>query len=72
MGEIEKVKPTFLSVHKQTDGFNCGPFAIAYAAEILDGKSPMEAIFDVQKMRNHLLVCLEQKTLTPFPKIKKL
>ena len=64
VGEFEKVKPTFVPVHKQTDGFNCGPFAIAYAAEILHGKSPMEAIFDVKKMRNHLLVCLEQKTNT--------
>ena len=72
VGEFEKVKPTFLPVHKQTDGFNYGPFAIAYAAEILHGKSPMEAIFDVKKMRNHLLVCLEQKTLTPFPKINKI
>ena len=63
VGEFEKGKPTFLPFHKETDGFNCGPFAIAYAAEILHGKSPMEAI------RNHLLVCLEQKTLTPFPKI---
>ena len=72
VGEFEKVKPTFLPVHKQIDGFNCGPFAIAYAAEILHGKSPMEAIFDVKKMRNHLLVCLEQKSLTPFSKINKL
>ena len=71
VGEFEKVKPTFLPVHKQTDGFNCSSFAIAYATEILHGTSPMEAIFDVKKMRNHLLVCLEQKTLTPFPKIKK-
>ena len=61
VGEFEKVKPTFLPVHKQTDGFNCGHFAIAYAAEILHGNSPMEANFDVKNMRNHLLVCLERK-----------
>ena len=72
VGEFEKVKPNFLPAHKQTDGFNCGPFAIAYAAEILHGRSSMEAIFDVRKMQNHLLICLEQKTLTPFPKINKL
>ena len=52
VGELEKVKPTFLPVHKQTDGFNCDHFAIANAAEILHGKSPMKAIFDVKKMRN--------------------
>ena len=72
VGEFEKVKPNFLPAHKQTDGFNCGPFAIAYAAEILHGRSSMEAIFDVRKMQNHLLFCLEQITLTPFPKINRL
>ena len=46
---------TFLPVQKQTDGYNCGPFSIAYAAEILDGKSPMDACFDVKKMRSHLI-----------------
>ena len=40
----------FLLVQKQTDGHNCGPFAIAFAAEILDEKSPMEARFDVKIM----------------------
>ena len=38
---------TFLPVQKQPDGHNCGPFAIIYAAEILDGCSPSEAVFDV-------------------------
>ena len=40
----------FLPVQKQTDGYNCGPFAIAFAAEMSDGKSPMEAGFDVDRM----------------------
>ena len=33
---------TFLPLQKQPDGHNCGPFAIAYAAEILDEHSPSE------------------------------
>jgi len=69
VGEFEKVTPTFLPVQKQPDGYNCGPFAIAYAAEILDGYSPMEAIFNVKKMCSHLKLCLEQQKLTPFPKV---
>ena len=60
---------TFLPVQKQPDGHNCGPFAIAYAAEILDGRSPSEALFDVNKMREHLITCLEMQRLTPFPKV---
>ena len=50
---------SFLLVQKQTDGYNCGPFAIAFAAEILDEKSPEEAGFDVERMR-----------LTPFKGIR--
>ena len=60
---------TFLSVQKQPDGHNCGLFAVAFAAEILAGKSPIEAVFDVAQMRDHLIFCLEQGALTPFPKV---
>ena len=56
---------TFLHVQKQPDGHNCGPFAIA---EILDGRSPSEALFDVNKMREHLITCLEMQRLTRFLK----
>ena len=68
VGENGKVNPIFLPVQQQPDGFNCGVFAIAFAAEILDGQSPIEASFDVAKMRDHLILCLEQETLHPFPK----
>ena len=30
---------TFLPVQKNPNGHNCGPFAIVYAAETLDGRS---------------------------------
>ena len=35
-----KLEVTFLPVEKQTDGFNCGLFALTYASILLDGKSP--------------------------------
>ena len=44
---------------------------MAYATEILDGKSPIEARFDVPAMRNHLISCLVERTLRPFPKLKQ-
>ena len=59
----------FLNVQKQPYGHNCGPFAIAYAAEILDGRSSSEAVFDVNKMRQHLITYLEVQRLTPFPNV---
>ena len=60
---------TFLPIQKEPDGHNCGPFVITYAAKILDGPSPSEAVFDVNKMREHLITCLEMQRLTPFPKV---
>ena len=56
-------------MQKQPGGHNCGPFAIAYAAEILDGRCPSGAVFDVNKMREHLIICLEMQRLTRFPKV---
>ena len=63
------VRVTFLSVQKQPDGHNCGLFPVAFAAEIFAGKSPIEAAFDVDQMRDHLIFCSEQGALTPFPKV---
>ena len=60
---------TFLPVQKQPDGHNCGPLVIAYATEILDGRSLSEAVVDVNKMREHLITCFEMQRLTPFPKV---
>ena len=59
---------SFLPVQKQPDAYNCGLFAIAFAAEIIDAKSPSDAMFFVEKMRGHLIKCLEKQKLTPFPK----
>ena len=47
---VKEFTVRFFPVQKQTDGYNCGPFAIAFAAEMSDGKSPMEAGFDVDRM----------------------
>ena len=59
-------------MQKQPGGYNCGVFSIAFAAEILDGASPIDAKFDVQQMRQHLSTsCLENMKLTPFPKIRE-
>ena len=31
----------------------------------------MEAAFDVNEMRRHLIICLEQQELTPFLKLQR-
>ena len=65
-----KLELTFLLVDKQTDGFNCGPFALGYASILLDGKSPVDARFVVNEMRNHFIRCLKDAHLYLFPTLE--
>ena len=58
---------SFLEFQRQPDSYNYRLFAIAFAAELLDGKSPTNATFDVDKMRAHLISCFEGQKI-PFQK----
>ena len=51
----------------QKGGSDCGLFAIASATAICNGQSPENIQFDQSQMRPHLLKCLEDKLLMPFP-----
>lgn len=53
--------------HMQKDGKNCRLFAIAFAADILQGKLPKESGFDISKIRENLIECLEKEKLSVFP-----
>ena len=55
------------SVQQQRNGFDCGVFAIAFVTSLLHGEDPTLARYDDSAMRPHLLACLKQKKLTPFP-----
>ena len=66
-----KLEVTFLPVDKQTDGFNCGLFALGYASILLDGKSPVDARFVVNEMRSNFIKCLKDAHLYPFPTLEK-
>ena len=66
-----KLSATFLHVQKQNDGFNCGVYAIAFAADFLHVVSPMESQYDVDRMRAHFIECLENEQLVVFPKVYK-
>ena len=67
---MERSLLVFFQYRNKQTLFSCGPFATVYAAQVLDGKSPTEAVFDVQNMRAHLIQCLESQNLVPFPKHK--
>ena len=69
VGDDEKMIIRFLPVQKQLDTY-CGLFVIAFVAEVLDGKSHIDAVFDIQNMRTHLIQILESQNLAPFPERK--
>jgi len=65
--------PTFsvklCSVSKQSGSSDCGLYAVAYITHIAFGDDPSLVIFNP---REHLLKCLEEQKMQPFPILKKL
>jgi Ulp1 family protease len=60
-----------LKVQRQTNGTDCGVFAVAFLLEFcFRGVDELQrTTFDVKKMRQHMASCLEQRELTPFPQV---
>jgi len=58
---------TFTDVQMQAGGSDCGAFALAFATAICYSHSPGKFHFDQQRMRAHLIECLEKKQFTMFP-----
>ena len=71
LDDNRKLVVTFFPVNNQNDGFNCRLYAIAFAADIINGLFPMDSQYDVNKMRQHLIKCLENERLDAFPKLQK-
>ncbi|KAJ1148422.1 hypothetical protein NDU88_001258 [Pleurodeles waltl] len=67
-----KLEVHLLSVDRQPNCDDCGLYAIANAVEFLSSEGNPMAKYDNQAMRPHLLTCLEEKKMTPFPKCPKL
>ena len=60
-------------MQQQDNSVDCGVFAIAFSTNycFAGRKSILEAEFNLLKMRQHLLTCLENMELVPFPKIRR-
>ena len=66
-----KFEVTILHFDQETDGFNCAVFALGYASTLLDCKSPVDARFVGNKIRNHFIKCQKDTHLYPFPTFEK-
>lgn len=54
-------------VQQQTNGSDCGVFAIAFATCLVFGVDPTFINFDTQGMRAHLATCLRNGRISLFP-----
>ena len=57
----------FVPIQQQTNGSNCGIFAIAFATCLALGTNPIHVTFDIPRMRPHLLDCFKEGKITMFP-----
>ena len=55
------------SVQQQSNDVDCGLFSLAFATSLAYGDNPTKIFFDENSMRPHLLKCIEQGKVTPFP-----
>lgn len=61
------LKVKFVDIQMQRNGYDCGLFAIANATALAFGRYPSQEVYDVKNLRSHLIKCLENKHITPFP-----
>ena len=57
----------YCDVQWQVGGDDCGIFAITFATAICNGHEPASIVFDQPRIRRHLMVCLSDGALNPFP-----
>ena len=60
-------KLEYAPCQQQTNGSDCGVFAIAFATSLVLGSTPQDMTYDIAKMRLHLVTCLRAGAMTQFP-----
>ena len=61
----------FFGQQKQPNHYDCGLFGIGNAIAICTGQSPEDLSYNTKVMRKHLVGCLEDKVIRPFPASKR-
>ena len=65
---MNTIKATVLPLQKQTNGIECGLYALAFIVYLLENnKYPTEVSFNQNQMRNHLLKSFESNQISGFP-----
>ena len=64
---VSTIRLSFVEVHKQSGGADCGVFAIANATILCMGLQPGKYVLDQQRIRKHLIDCLNSRKFSMFP-----
>ena len=62
--EDEELMVKLIPVQHQTNGNDCGLFALAFATDFAEGINPSERYYDEKALRNHLLQCFRNNEIT--------
>ena len=57
----------YVPVQQQTNGSDCGVFAVAFATCLVFGTNPQDVTFDIARMRPHLFACFWAESISLFP-----
>ena len=58
------------NVNKQANYDDCGVFAAAYCTALANGQNPSSFVYNQSAMRKHLVQCLSNAIMEPFPVIR--
>ena len=61
------VRFELMNIQMQENLNDCGLYAIACATELVYKRDPCRAHFQANKLRSHLIECLEKAKIVPFP-----
>ena len=66
LSRAEKLTVRLMDVRRQSNGFDCGVIAIAFAYDICSGNDPCKIKYDHRSIRQHLADCLEICSISRF------
>ena len=69
--DANKIQLNFPAVQSQRGGNDCGLFSIAFAVTLCSGFDPSDLQYDQQFFRSHLMDCIKNRCITPFPCTKQ-
>ena len=62
-----EVTVNIMQLQQQSNGSDCGVYAIACAASLCNGDEPSDQCWDEKKLRLHRLQCFESMSMSVFP-----